>query len=241
MAPPGQRVATVDGCPSPVIESPLAILIHPRRPGTVFIGGERGVFGTQDHGLSWTQLTHKDDGSVEVMASDPSNPDRIYAGTRYGGVLITEDAGVSWRYALPSTGISAIAVDYADPHQIFVGVHDFTTGRTGVMVSRDRGVTWTWISGLPLRDTPSAVAAHPIDTVRLYVASGTFNDAPYVTHLARARTAAAVSYNPMFASYLSVGKVGDLALTPGGETIVALSDAITRNIIIARAERIRRD
>jgi hypothetical protein len=49
----------------------------------------------------------------------------------------------------------------------------------------------------------------------------------------------AVSYGATFASYLSAGKVADVALTPDGDTIVALSDAGTRDVIIARVERLR--
>jgi hypothetical protein len=144
---------------------------------------------------------------------------------------------VSWRRALAQTGITALAVDHAEPHQVYVGVRDYIANRTGVMVSRDRGETWTWASALPLRDAPRALAAHPGDAARLYAASGSVTDAPYASQLVRSQTNRTLKYSAAFATYLRAGKVADVALTPAGDTIIALSELTTRDVLIARIPR----
>jgi len=78
--------------------------------------------------------------AIQVLAADPSNSTRIFAGT-YSGVFRTTDGGSSWS-PLP-IGIGALvfgmAVDPANPQVIYAAI--FRSGN--VSKSTDGGATWT--------------------------------------------------------------------------------------------------
>ncbi|MGH9599147.1 MAG: WD40/YVTN/BNR-like repeat-containing protein, partial [Terracidiphilus sp.] len=78
---------------------------------------------------------------------DPQNPNHVLLATDRGGVLSSENAGVS--FAESNIGISgrkveALLVDRNDPERMYAGVvNDKSYG--GVFVSRDGGATWAHI------------------------------------------------------------------------------------------------
>jgi ligand-binding sensor domain-containing protein len=92
---------------------------------------------------------------VRCLAVDPSNPDRIYAGTD-GGLWTTRNAGSSWELAgtgIPRTPVYALALDAKDA-MLWAG-----TAR-GLFRSGDAGRTWTPVpsaSGIPV----TAIAVEP--------------------------------------------------------------------------------
>jgi hypothetical protein len=62
-------------------------------------------------------------GRVDKIAFHPTDPNIMYAGTPYGGLFKTTDAGANWYNISPnlsSLSISGIAIDYTNPQIIYV-------------------------------------------------------------------------------------------------------------------------
>ncbi len=88
-------------------------------------------------------------GRVNVVVVDPNDPMIIYIGSPSGGIWKSTDGGSSWNQPttdkLPSIGVSAIAVDYANTDVIYIGTGDCDASDTysnGVLKSTDGGLTW---------------------------------------------------------------------------------------------------
>ena len=98
-------------------------------------------------------------GRADRIAFHPSNPAIFYIGTPAGGLWRTTNSGTTWTALtdhIPSTGISGIAVSWADPNDIYIltgdGDSDLLGGfvdqfnyerkSIGVLKSTDNGVTW---------------------------------------------------------------------------------------------------
>jgi hypothetical protein len=191
-----------------------------RRSGRMIVAASAGVFGTEDQGRSWQELTstytvsgYQVRPTVQGVAIDPTDSRRIYAGTFNRGILVTEDGGTTWREAIPNLGVVAMAVDPRPPHDVFAAASDVIAGRFGVIVSRDRGKTWDW--SLLTRDTPTALG---IDRQTVYV-SGPTDVAPYTMRLNWRQD----SYVPSFASYLKEGSVRALTTTAEGDTLLVFN------------------
>ena len=113
---------------------------------TIYAGTPLGLFRSRDGGASWSAVSNQIPAvSVNVIAIDPSDSQRIYIGLSvYNGILRTTDGGATWTHAssgLESSGsISAIAVDPSDPSHVYAG-----SGDDGgyFYSSADGGATWT--------------------------------------------------------------------------------------------------
>src|SRR5262249_5717774 len=99
---------------------------------------QKGGFKTTDGGLHWhpTALTSY----VTTLATDPSDPQRVFAGG-FTGLFRTEDGGTTWPLQAngitdPSVDAAAIAVDPVTPQVVYVSV------TSGVWVSNDHGGFW---------------------------------------------------------------------------------------------------
>ncbi|MFZ5874888.1 MAG: SUMF1/EgtB/PvdO family nonheme iron enzyme [Nitrospirota bacterium] len=80
--------------------------------GRVFVSAlRRGLYRSDDHGATWTKvgdgLPEKDD--VETLAVDPSDPDRLYAGTHDHGLFLSVDGGR--RFAPPERVVQERVAD----------------------------------------------------------------------------------------------------------------------------------
>lgn len=126
----------------------------PLHPEVVFAGTTQGLFRTQSSGKDWSRLTG-DNVIINDVYIDAKNSNRVLLATDRGGVLASDDGGVTFQPS--NTGFSARQVTSfaADPHQpekIYVGVvNDKESG--GVFMSADGGVKWQQQSmGLMGRD-----------------------------------------------------------------------------------------
>jgi len=86
-------------------------------------------------------------GRVRVLAFDPRNAARIFAGTASGGLWLTEDAGASWRAIhdfLPNLSVTTIAFDPGNADLMFLGTGEASAGLVGAgaFKSTDAGRTW---------------------------------------------------------------------------------------------------
>ena len=143
----GGRVTTVEGVPSV--------------PGRYYMGAAGGgVWRTDDHGLSWRNLSDEDFGvgTIGAIAVAPSDPNVVYVGTgeaqvrgvttSHGdGVYRSDDGGETWRHIglTDSRYVSAVRVHPTNPELVFVAAQGelwAPNGTRGVFVSENGGGTW---------------------------------------------------------------------------------------------------
>jgi len=135
------------GLPDPL--NVQAITVHPATPNVVYLGGNRGVFRSENRGDSWERIGVPDE-SAEVWSIlvHPTRPRTLYAGTSPVGVYRSDDAGQTWRKLakanLPerikmsfNCRVMRLAVDPARPDEVYA-----TLEVGGVMRSLDGGETW---------------------------------------------------------------------------------------------------
>jgi photosystem II stability/assembly factor-like uncharacterized protein len=100
-----------------------------------------GVFISRDCAQSFESLGRTGlDRNLYDVAFDPSSPARMALGGWGVGVLVTEDAGKTWRprnSGLPRPDVWSVTFDPAKPGRIYAGVHE-----EALFVSEDAGATW---------------------------------------------------------------------------------------------------
>jgi photosystem II stability/assembly factor-like uncharacterized protein len=139
---------------------------------------EPGLYRTRDGGRSWERRgddTLMRAGGAFSLAIDPTDPDRLLAGTG-AGLLASDDGGSTWRvHALPGVPVTAVAFGVLDATSVTAyGAHE----DVGLVHSRDGGTTWTY-GGFRVGggDAVGHVVADPRRPDRLYV--GTFGMGVY--------------------------------------------------------------
>ncbi len=157
------RVVPLDGGGS--IE---CLALSPHDPGLLLAGSDvGGVQRSTDGGRTWTLanrgLRHDADVAIADLEFHPTEPNLVYAATGkcfgrptgdWGALLLSADAGRSWslqsnavRFSGHGTGRQRGDLLVTDPRR-----PDWLWAATawdGVMLSRDRGRTWT-VLGLSL-------------------------------------------------------------------------------------------
>ncbi len=114
--------------------------------------------------------------NIAAAAYAAGSDSRIYAGTRGGGVMVSEDGGVSWAVrseGLPTPNVRNLVVHPTDPDTVWVTVYRKKGVAGGVYRSEDAGVTWTDVSN-GLDQNPKAryraLIVCPQEPDRLYTA-----------------------------------------------------------------------
>lgn len=128
--------------------------MDPTQPNTIYAGTTEGLFKSTDAGATWVRVT-RDDVIVNDVYVDPKQPQHVLLATDRGGVLRSEDGGLTFvpsNNGFTSRQVVAYAADPQNPAQLYVGVvNDKETG--GVFASSDGGVHWQQMSnGLGGRD-----------------------------------------------------------------------------------------
>jgi photosystem II stability/assembly factor-like uncharacterized protein len=167
----------------------MCVAVDPHDANRVFVGTfDRGVYRSLDGGHTWESVGEgMEDQRVLSIAVSPS--DRIdgrsvvYAGTEPSNVYRSENDGQTWTpspalAALPSAPtwsfpprpwthhVRWIALHPSDPATIYAGIE-----LGGVMVSRDRGLTWEDRKPGSQHDA-HALATHLAAPDRVYEAAG---------------------------------------------------------------------
>jgi photosystem II stability/assembly factor-like uncharacterized protein len=185
---------SVDIAPECSIGTPFVtgLVVDPDDHRMVWAGVEiDGVFRSVDGGDTWThQKTGLYDPDIHSVAIAKTEPKRIYASTARE-VFVSDNLGETWqsleiREKWPLPYARGLAVKTDDPHVLFAGCGETTTGETGyVLRTTDYGQRWE-VLHLPSQPngTMWGLATHPADANRI-VAFSLFGEV-YVTENAGA-------------------------------------------------------
>src|SRR5215470_10925349 len=154
-----------------------SLRLDPADRNVLYAGTTEGLWKTTDSGATWKRMTGANVVINDVLI-DPRKPAHLLLATDRGGVLASDDGGVTFTTAnrgFTHRQVAALLVDRNDSSVVYAGVlNDKEYG--GVFVTRDRGQTWKQMSnGLDgrdvfvLRQTNNALLAgtdHGIFTLR---------------------------------------------------------------------------
>jgi hypothetical protein len=112
--------------------------------GNLFIGTDRGIFKSSDHGASFN-ATNMNFSTVWSLAADTTNH-IVYAGD-FGNPVVSSNDGFNSNFvfgSVPATEPTAfsVAVDPASPSTIYAGVYDSALDWGAVFKSTDGGMTF---------------------------------------------------------------------------------------------------
>lgn len=123
------------------------------KPEVLYIGGQLGVFRTEDGGDSWKDLgLNAPEMDVYSILIHPRDPATVYAGMDHNAIFKTVDGGKSWRRLAtvqPSGAITEcfpvrvlrMAADPSNPEEVYAAME---VG--GIIRSLDGGESWTDVS-----------------------------------------------------------------------------------------------
>jgi photosystem II stability/assembly factor-like uncharacterized protein len=136
----------------------------PTTPGTFLrnLGGSV-CYITTNSGVNWQAAPGLPNSPVNVLAIDPTDPKKIYAGLN-NGLFGSTDAGDTWRrFVLPGTVVTAIAIDPKTPSTIYANSFKSTNG----------GATWTFmrLPGFGLGCGLAQLLIDPSNTATVYLLS----------------------------------------------------------------------
>lgn len=199
---------------------PNGVALDPVQRGVVYVYGNGGVRRSADAGAQWRDLPlprgQLNPGSllrVQTFAVDPVVPNRLYAGLDTG-LKISEDAGRTWVAPALAGVPMSIAASASAPSRLFMT----TDAPPAILVSQDRGVTWTAVEQRRLRTALTSIAIDPADPRRVYASNSLMNVATFVLRL----RPAGATYVPSYASYSGDGELRDLGASIDGDTIEVL-------------------
>jgi len=136
--------------------------------GTIIGGWHGGVFKSSDGAATWTQIAGSNIAGSGIgndawpLTIDSVNTNKMFAGTAYDGVFISQDGGYHWAHCAGTTGqIYALTIDPTDSNRIYAG------GDYGLYLSSDAGSHWTLanqISGIV-----KAISVNPTNSQIVYL------------------------------------------------------------------------
>jgi len=136
-----------------------AVAVDPLNPKKIFIGSAKGVFVSSDGGKEWVNCldlsSSKKDIPAELSAAQKPAVESLQAAGKAGEI----------------SGVTALAVDPANPQKIFAGSVD------GLYLCTDGGKSWTKADGAlkGLSLVPLSIAIDPSNPDMVY--TGTLNQA----------------------------------------------------------------
>jgi len=148
---------------------PKSVMVDPNAPDTVYAALPDGLGVSTDRGHSWSRHENglPERGKyTQVVTVDRTQAGRVFAGSETG-IYLTEDAAHNWRRVFPAVDtVTDIRQSPHDPkHWLAV------SQSAGALVSRDGGLTWTPLTGIPDQQALYNVAFDPTRAGRIAIAS----------------------------------------------------------------------
>ncbi|MEE8519698.1 MAG: hypothetical protein V3S98_11285 [Dehalococcoidia bacterium] len=136
----------------------------------MYAGTSEGVVTFKRENGKWEESARGlKDWAIGQLAVDPATPNRIYAGTRGDGVIVSDDYGEHW--SKPNRGktgpgkVKCVTISPHDSNVIYAG-----TEPIGIWVSRDQGSSWSEFESV--WDVPSVPSIdYPVPSVEPHVRS----------------------------------------------------------------------
>ena len=132
-------------------------------------GGNIGLQKSEDGGFSWKQISDGLDGPVDFhsLSVSPKSPNLIF-GWFKGKIQRSTDGGLNWEASYPTKFFATSLIADTTNENI---VYATTPQGPGVMVSRDKGESWSLLSGELQGGIVSTLAIDPNDSQKLLVFS----------------------------------------------------------------------
>jgi photosystem II stability/assembly factor-like uncharacterized protein len=149
----GERFYKIQGIPTEARRTRV-IIQDPENREVVYAGTTEGLYKTVDGGRTFQRMTDPDVIVNDVFV-DPRDSNHVLLATDRGGVLASNDGGVSFvesNHGISERKVEALLVDRRNPNRLYAGVvNDKTYG--GVFISDDGGAAWQQTgAGLDGRD-----------------------------------------------------------------------------------------
>jgi len=127
-------------------------VIHPVSNQTMYLGGQGGVFISDDQGESWRKSNvGVATENLQSIATSADNASMIYTAT-FSRIWRSSDKGDAWTEitaGLPKLAITYIAVSHKNPLHVWVTLSGYEAGEK-VYMSTDGGANWkNYSEGLP--------------------------------------------------------------------------------------------
>jgi len=116
------------------------IVVHPTDPRTIYAAVDNAVVKSVDEGETWKAVHTSDDvrNAITTILLLPRNPNVVYATAQSGDILLSENAGVSWRIFSHIDGeVQKMQFHPSNDKIIYAGVH-----KKGLFISYDEGGHW---------------------------------------------------------------------------------------------------
>lgn len=140
-----------------------SISVDRQRPAHVYAGIPDGIAVSHDRGQTWKRMN---DGIrrayTESILVDRTQAGRVLAGTEQG-IYLTEDGAVTWRLVQATDKVTYSLRQSPHDPKVFLAM----TSCNGAFWSRDRGVSWTRVAGIPSERTLHNGEFDPRDARRL--------------------------------------------------------------------------
>ena len=153
MAAFGYLRSNADGSETPGLRCRRSFSCHacnfarwPFSGNTAYIAGGQdfgsqflGLYSTTDDGFNWNNLSSEwPSTSAMAVTVDPSNPQKILAGTTRGGLVVSTDGGATWSYSVGNTGTYQVNdIEYVpgSSSNLYLGLGSVAVLRSTVTVS----------------------------------------------------------------------------------------------------------
>jgi hypothetical protein len=157
----------------------MGFTAHPREANVVYASGHPdpvthrqtgvGNFGlllSRDRGQTWQTVALKGDADFHALTYSPHNGGELYGWSVAGQTGLHRISAATWAVERPpAQGLSSVLSLSASPHTagtLLAGT------KAGLMVSRDGGVSWAPVPGIPTGELVTAVGYHATDAQLVY-------------------------------------------------------------------------
>jgi photosystem II stability/assembly factor-like uncharacterized protein len=122
--------------PSSSCQYACSLAVDPSSPDIVYVGGyPNQLYKTNNGGNSWELITGSIKGTPYAITIDPTNPSKIYVGTKVG-IYRSRDRGQNWAKNNGLASAFTLAIDPSSPSILFAG-----RGKK-IYKSVDGGINW---------------------------------------------------------------------------------------------------